>query len=48
MTSFDASDELLSLELPCDAHAPVVVRDELANVHDGGWSLDDGRLVASE
>ena len=42
------SDDLLSLELPCDEHAPVIVRDALAEVHDGGWSLDDGRLVASE
>jgi anti-sigma regulatory factor (Ser/Thr protein kinase) len=43
-----SSDDLLSLELPCDVHAPVAVRDALAEVHDGGWSLDDGRLVASE
>jgi anti-sigma regulatory factor (Ser/Thr protein kinase) len=42
------ADELLSLDLPCDLHAPVTVRDALAEVHDGGWSLDDGRLVASE
>jgi serine/threonine-protein kinase RsbW len=41
-------DDLLSLELPCDVHAPVIVRDALAEVHDGGWSLDDGRLIASE
>src|SRR5665213_1949725 len=42
------SDDLLSLELPCDEHAPVIARDALAEVHDGGWSLDDGRLIASE
>jgi anti-sigma regulatory factor (Ser/Thr protein kinase) len=42
------SDDLFSLELPCDEHAPMVVRDALAEVHDGGWSLDDGRLIASE
>jgi anti-sigma regulatory factor (Ser/Thr protein kinase) len=42
------SHDLLSLELPCDARAPVIVRDALSEVHDGGWSLDDGRLVASE
>src|SRR5450755_3250491 len=42
------SDDLLSLELPCDEYAPVIARDALAEVHDGGWSLDDGRLVASE
>lgn len=42
------SHDLLSLELPCDARAPAIVRDALAEVHDGGWSLDDGRLVASE
>jgi anti-sigma regulatory factor (Ser/Thr protein kinase) len=42
------TDDLISLELPCDEHAPVIVRDALAEIHDGGWSLDDGRLVASE
>ena len=42
------SGDLLSLELPCDSHAPVIVREALAEVHDGGWSLDDGRLIASE
>ena len=41
-------DDLLSLELPCDEHAPMIARDALAEVHDGGWSLDDGRLIASE
>lgn len=43
-----SSDDLLSLDLPCDRHAPVTVRKALAEVHDGRWSLDDGRLVASE
>jgi anti-sigma regulatory factor (Ser/Thr protein kinase) len=43
-----SSDDLLTLDLPCNPHAPVIVRDALAEVHDGGWSLDDGRLVASE
>jgi anti-sigma regulatory factor (Ser/Thr protein kinase) len=43
-----SSDDLLSLEVPCDVNAPVIVRNALAEVHDGGWSLDDGRLVASE
>lgn len=42
------SQDLFSLDLPCDEHAPMIVRDALAEVHDGGWSLDDGRLVASE
>lgn len=42
------TEDLLTLELPCDEHAPVTVREALAEVHDGGWSLDDGRLVASE
>jgi anti-sigma regulatory factor (Ser/Thr protein kinase) len=42
------SDDLLFLELPCDAHAPVIVRDALSEIHDGEWSLDDGRLIASE
>mgnify|MGYP003701500097 CR=1 FL=1 len=40
--------DLLSLDLPCNEHAAVTVRDSLAEVHDGGWSLDDGRLIASE
>lgn len=44
-----SAHDLLSLEVACDPSAPVVVRDALAEVHkDGGWSLDDGRLVASE
>ncbi len=42
------TDDLLSLELPCDEHAPMAVRNALAEIHDGEWSLDDGRLVASE
>jgi anti-sigma regulatory factor (Ser/Thr protein kinase) len=42
------SDDLLALELPCNVHAAVTVREALAEIHDGGWSLDDGRLVASE
>jgi serine/threonine-protein kinase RsbW len=44
----ESSGDLLSLDLPCDVHAPVAVRDALARVHGGGWSLDDGRLIASE
>ena len=40
--------ELLSLDIPCDRHAPGAVRDALGEVHDGGWQLDDGLLVASE
>ena len=40
--------ELLSLDIPCDRHAPAIVRDALGEVHDGVWSLDDGLLVASE
>jgi anti-sigma regulatory factor (Ser/Thr protein kinase) len=43
-----SSEDLLSLEVPCDLHAPVAVRDALAEIHDGAWSLDDGRLIASE
>ena len=43
------SADLLSLELPCDPRAPATVRDALAEIHgDAGWSLEDGRLVASE
>ncbi len=40
--------ELLSLDIPCDRYAPAAVRDALSEIHDGVWSLDDGRLVASE
>ncbi|MGA9857027.1 MAG: ATP-binding protein [Solirubrobacteraceae bacterium] len=40
--------DVLSVAVPCDVHAPVAVRDALAQAHDGGWSLDDGLLVASE
>lgn len=43
-----SADEILSLELPCDVHAPKLVRKTLAAVHDGGWVLEDGLLVASE
>jgi anti-sigma regulatory factor (Ser/Thr protein kinase) len=39
---------LFRLEVPCDVHAPKVVRAALAATHDGGWALDDGLLVASE
>lgn len=42
------TSELLSLDIPCDRHAPAAVRDALGEVHDGVWSLDDGLLVASE
>ena len=40
--------DVLSLDVPCDLHAPGVVRDALAQAHSGEWSLDDGLLVASE
>jgi anti-sigma regulatory factor (Ser/Thr protein kinase) len=39
---------LFSLEVPCNVYAPRVVRAALAATHHGGWSLDDGLLVASE
>jgi anti-sigma regulatory factor (Ser/Thr protein kinase) len=39
---------LLSMDIPCNRHAPAAVRDALGEVHDGVWSLDDGLLVASE
>jgi anti-sigma regulatory factor (Ser/Thr protein kinase) len=44
----EPAEDLLSLDLPCSLHAPVVVRDALSEIHNGDWSLDDGRLVASE
>jgi anti-sigma regulatory factor (Ser/Thr protein kinase) len=40
--------DVLSLDVPCDVHAPAIVREALARAHNGGWSLDDGLLVASE
>ncbi len=40
--------DVLSLEVPCDPRAPKVVREALAAAYEGGWSLDDGLLVASE
>lgn len=40
--------DVVSLEVPCDPHAPKVVREALAAAYDGSWSLDDGLLVASE
>jgi anti-sigma regulatory factor (Ser/Thr protein kinase) len=43
-----SSVDLISLAVPCDLHAPAVVRAALTKIHDGGWSLDDGQLVASE
>jgi anti-sigma regulatory factor (Ser/Thr protein kinase) len=42
------ASDVLSFQVPCDPQAPATVRDALAEVHDGGWSLDDGLLVASE
>lgn len=43
-----SADDVFSLEVPCDVHAPRVVRKTLAAVHDGGWVLEDAQLVASE
>ncbi len=43
-----AVSEIFRLEVPCDMHAPRVVRSALAATHDGCWSLEDGLLVASE
>jgi anti-sigma regulatory factor (Ser/Thr protein kinase) len=40
--------ELFSLEVPCNVYAPRVVRAALAASNPGGWSLDNGLLVASE
>jgi anti-sigma regulatory factor (Ser/Thr protein kinase) len=42
------ADDVLCLEVPCDVHAPRMVRKKLAAVYDGGWALEDGLLVASE
>lgn len=40
--------DVLSLEVPCDVHAPMALRTAVSDVHDGTWSLEDGLLVASE
>jgi anti-sigma regulatory factor (Ser/Thr protein kinase) len=40
--------DLLSIEVPCEPAASRLVRQALATVHDGTWSLEDGQLVASE
>ena len=34
--------------MQCDPRAARVVRESLTAAHDGGWSLEDGLLVASE
>ncbi len=38
----------MAVDLPCDPRAPAIVRDTLAEAHDGSWPLQDGLLVASE
>lgn len=43
-----SGSNLLDLHVPCDENAPRTIRRHLAAIHDGGWSLDDGLLVASE
>jgi anti-sigma regulatory factor (Ser/Thr protein kinase) len=43
-----STSNVLDLHVPCDENAPRTIRRHLAAVHDGGWSLDDGLLVASE
>jgi anti-sigma regulatory factor (Ser/Thr protein kinase) len=40
--------ELVSLDIPCDRHAPALVRGALAEFEDDDLSLADGMLVASE
>jgi anti-sigma regulatory factor (Ser/Thr protein kinase) len=40
--------ELVSLDIPCDQHAPAVVRGALAEFDDDDLPLADGMLVASE
>lgn len=41
-------DDLIHLEVSCDAHAPRKARTALRGVHDGDWSLEDAALVISE
>ncbi len=40
--------ELVSLDIPCDRHAPAVVRGALAEFDDDDLSLADGMLVGNE
>lgn len=40
--------ELLSMDLPCDQHAPGTVRRALAEAASGCQRIEDGLLVASE
>jgi anti-sigma regulatory factor (Ser/Thr protein kinase) len=40
--------DLLCLDIPCDQHAPAVVRGALAELEQDEWSPADGLLVASE
>jgi anti-sigma regulatory factor (Ser/Thr protein kinase) len=42
------SEEILSLDLPCDPSAPGTVRDALGELQWLGWLLGDVTLVASE
>jgi hypothetical protein len=44
----DPSPDLLLMEVPCDRHAPALVRQALAEVQEVDSSLSDGVLVASE
>ncbi len=44
----DSSQELLALDLPCDAEAPALVRAALARREELGWIMGDVMLVASE
>lgn len=43
-----AAAEVVSLDLPCDAEAPAVVRSALADQDRLGWIMGDAMLVASE
>lgn len=38
----------LELDVPCDEHAPGIVRQALSDVPDAPWAIGDAMLVASE
>jgi anti-sigma regulatory factor (Ser/Thr protein kinase) len=44
----ERSEEVLSLELPCDPEAPAIARAALARHEKLGWAMGDGMLVVSE
>jgi len=44
----ESPSNLLALDVPCNRHAPAIVRCALAEIDQAGLPLGDGVLVASE